>query len=141
MVPDLRPSRPLSAGPTLFFASSPTAWQGLHLRKDCSPAARSCAFAIPIVAAIVNEAKITDFIMLFSLRSPETIFGTDRAVVQSPLPPFNAPKPISVAAVRRHARRRSGRARPPRADRRRFAGNRARRGGDFGRASDAPLRI
>src|SRR3954447_9008366 len=92
MVPDLRPSRPLSSGPTLLRASSPTEWQGLHLRKDCSPAARSWAFAIPIVAAIINEAKTSDFIMLFSLRSPETIFGTDRAVVQSPLPPVQRSK-------------------------------------------------
>ena len=29
--------------------------------------------AIPIVAAIVNDANTSDFIMLFSLRSPETI--------------------------------------------------------------------
>ena len=33
-VPDLRPSRPLSTGPTLFLAPSPTAWQGRHFLND-----------------------------------------------------------------------------------------------------------
>src|SRR5262249_60354617 len=37
-VPALRPSRPLSSGPSLFFAASPTSWQGLHFRKEASPA-------------------------------------------------------------------------------------------------------
>src|SRR3981189_911257 len=44
-MPDLRPSMPLSSGPTLFLAPSPTAWQAMHLLNDVLPAAASCASA------------------------------------------------------------------------------------------------
>src|SRR5438132_633075 len=46
-VPALRPSRPLSGGPSLFFAFSPTSWHGWHFRNDVSPAEVSCANAAP----------------------------------------------------------------------------------------------
>ena len=56
MVPDLRPSSPLSTGPTLFLALSPTAWQARHLLNEVLPAATSCASAADAAA---NEATTT----------------------------------------------------------------------------------
>src|SRR6185436_11342243 len=47
MVPDLRPSRPLSNGPTRFLAASPTVWQAAHFLNEVSPAATSPASATP----------------------------------------------------------------------------------------------
>ena len=49
-MPDLRPSRPLSSGPTLFLAPSPIAWQARHLLNDDLPAAASCASAADAAA-------------------------------------------------------------------------------------------
>src|SRR5215210_7872969 len=54
MVPVCRPSMPLSTGPTLFLAPSPTEWQGRHFLKEFSPAARSCADAGNADAASMN---------------------------------------------------------------------------------------
>src|SRR5215216_4777382 len=54
MVPVCRPSMPLSTGPTLFLAPSPTEWQGRHFLKEFSPAARSCADADNADAASMN---------------------------------------------------------------------------------------
>src|SRR6266850_807346 len=51
MVPDLRPLSPLSTGPTLFLAPSPTAWQARHLLNEVLPAATSCASAADDAAA------------------------------------------------------------------------------------------
>src|ERR1043165_10054479 len=68
MVPDLRPSSPLSTGPTLFLASAPTEWQGRHFLNEFSPAARSCAEALPTAAiriaataqAFISNSMIAD---------------------------------------------------------------------------------
>src|SRR6478609_9264383 len=56
MVPDLRPSSPFSAGPALFLAPSPIAWQARHLLNEVLPAAASCASA-PV--AVANEVTTT----------------------------------------------------------------------------------
>src|SRR5262249_1777862 len=61
-LPAWRPSRPLSSGPTLFFAPSPTEWQGRHFLNDCSPAATSCAEAAAVEAASANAARTTGLI-------------------------------------------------------------------------------
>src|ERR1700730_14863580 len=57
VAPALRPSSPLSSGPTLFFAPSPTEWQGRHFLNDCSPAATSCAEAAAVEAASAIAAR------------------------------------------------------------------------------------
>src|SRR5438128_1323708 len=57
MVPDLRPSSPFSNGPTLFLASAPTEWQGKHFLKEFSPAARSCADALPTAVRATTVAS------------------------------------------------------------------------------------
>src|SRR5215510_7923006 len=57
MLPDLRPSRPLSTGPTLFLAPSPTAWQARHLLNDVLPASASCASALEAVAIEVTATS------------------------------------------------------------------------------------
>src|ERR1043165_6515453 len=62
MVPDLRPSSPLSTGPTLFLASSPTEWHGRHFLNEFSPAARSCAEAQALDATITMPAMAQLFI-------------------------------------------------------------------------------
>src|SRR5689334_714438 len=53
MLPEWRPSRPLSTGPTLFLAPSPMAWQARHLLNEVLPAAASCASALEAVASEV----------------------------------------------------------------------------------------
>src|SRR6266852_385368 len=63
-LPDLRPSRPLSSGPTLFLASAPTAWQGRHFLKDVSPAATSWAWAF---APDTTKAAATTKILIMHL--------------------------------------------------------------------------
>src|ERR1700730_13899214 len=57
VAPALRPSSPLSSGPTLFFAPSPTEWHGRHFLNDCSPAATSCAEAAAVEAASTIAAR------------------------------------------------------------------------------------
>src|SRR5262245_32859628 len=48
---------PLSNGPTLFLAPSPTAWQAMHfVLNDRSPASRSCASKAPVVATSAIDA-------------------------------------------------------------------------------------
>src|SRR5215813_3059691 len=56
MLPEWRPSRPLSTGPTLFLAPSPMAWQARHLLNEVFPASASCASALE---AAVNEVTTT----------------------------------------------------------------------------------
>src|SRR5215216_5950236 len=62
MVPDLRPSSPFSTGPTLFLASAPTEWQGRHFLNEFSPAARSCAKALPAGARATTAASANLYI-------------------------------------------------------------------------------
>src|SRR3977135_4325162 len=64
MVPDLRPSSPLSTGPTLFLASSPTAWQGRHFLNASPPAATSWAKAAPADAASAAAVSIKIPVMI-----------------------------------------------------------------------------
>src|ERR1700756_3828978 len=72
MLPDLRPSMPLSTGPTLFLAPSPIAWQARHLLNDVLPAAASCAIgagAVAVTGRVVSTAKIR-FVIVFSSSLP-----------------------------------------------------------------------
>src|SRR3981189_2483011 len=65
-LPALRPSTPLSGGPSLTFAPSPMSWQGEQNRlKTCSPAAASCAKVVPVEAARAIPA-ITHVLIIFS---------------------------------------------------------------------------
>src|ERR1700752_3785344 len=66
MGPDLRTSRPLSSGPTLFLASATTAWRGRHFLNGLSPAARSGANA-GADPAISTQAMAKVFVMLSSV--------------------------------------------------------------------------
>src|SRR5215510_13316208 len=77
MLPDLRPSRPLSTGPTLFLAPSPTAWQARHLLNDVLPASASCASALEaaVVAAITNSVLKVSFFMGYSSLPGLKAFG------------------------------------------------------------------
>src|SRR4029453_7519302 len=73
-VPALRPSIPLSGGPSLIFASAPASWQGRHhLRKVASV----CAIALPAEATPSNEANIQGFIRDL-LSPPPTPFLGER---------------------------------------------------------------
>jgi hypothetical protein len=47
-----------SSGPTLFLASGPISWQGMHFLKDVSPAATSCALLAPIGTASAKTASV-----------------------------------------------------------------------------------
>src|SRR6266404_37909 len=64
-MPDLRPSSPLSCGPTLFWAPSPIAWQAMHLLKAVLPVAASCASALEAAAidAITTSALRVSFLI------------------------------------------------------------------------------
>src|SRR6185503_918762 len=62
MVPDFRPSSPLSTGPTRFFASGPTRWQGRHFLNEVSPAARSCADTPFAASNMIRPANAQTFI-------------------------------------------------------------------------------
>src|SRR5437868_12994281 len=72
MVPEWRPSRPLSTGPTLFFAPSPTAWHARHFLNDCSPAATSCAATAPVDAATMITAIAIVFIITLSIPTDDS---------------------------------------------------------------------
>src|ERR1700694_5801388 len=88
MVPDLRPSRPLSTGPTLFLAPSPTAWQGRHFLNEFSPAARSWLNAACVIAARIPPAASKSFMSSRSFAvCKRTWSGPPPADNAVPLPP------------------------------------------------------
>src|SRR5262245_6915069 len=77
MVPEWRPSSPLSTGPTLFFAVGPTSWHGAHFLNEVAPALRSCAIARPAEIAVINVAIRS----LFSIANgPSAGFDLDRVL-------------------------------------------------------------
>src|SRR3546814_2136863 len=59
-VPAARPTTPLSCGPTLFLASSPTAWQAVQRLKTCSPLAASPAAEAAEGSASARAAAATN---------------------------------------------------------------------------------
>src|SRR3982074_600226 len=65
-MPDLRPSSPLSSGPTLFLAPAPIAWQAMHLLNDVLPAAASCASAADDDAMTTSAHRVSVFIVCSS---------------------------------------------------------------------------
>src|SRR5882672_2849605 len=69
-MPDLRPSIPLSSGPTLFLAPSPIAWQGRHLLNEVLPAAASCASTLVTAAddAMATNTLRVNLFMTWALR-------------------------------------------------------------------------
>ena len=79
--------------------------------------------------------------MLLSLAAPKPFRHGPGRLYNPFCRQFNARNRIRIAHVRCHASPRSGRAGPPRRDRRSLAGDRAGRGRDRGRAGDAALRI
>ena len=64
-IPDLRPSIPLSTGPTLFFAVGPTSWHATHFLYELAPAVRSCATAVPTQAIEITDAT-NNFLIFIS---------------------------------------------------------------------------
>src|SRR5665811_263721 len=81
--PALRPSRPLSSGPILFFAPGPIEWHTWHFLNTFAPFLTSCAKLAPVDVAINTAAAINFFISV----SP---FGhwrqLRRSVGSTPLP-------------------------------------------------------
>src|SRR3546814_20365862 len=57
-VPAARPTTPLSCGPTLFLASSPTAWQAVQRLKTCSPLAASPAAEAAEGSASADRTRV-----------------------------------------------------------------------------------
>src|SRR5882724_12856131 len=93
MVPDLRPSRPLSTGPTLFLAPSPTEWQGRHFLNEFSPAATSCARAPADEPTTMTAANTKCFIILpiHMVYSPATGARARYAPIRYTQPPGDIP--------------------------------------------------
>src|ERR1700758_4502352 len=66
---------PLRGGPSLTFASGPMSWQGEHNRLNtCSPAAASCANAVPVEAATTIPATTNVLIVFLLFRIPIDLF-------------------------------------------------------------------
>src|ERR1700746_935504 len=72
-VPAVRASLPVrgGGGPSLPFASGRMSWQGEHNRLNtCSPAAASCANAVPVEAATTIPATTNVLIVFLLFRIP-----------------------------------------------------------------------
>src|SRR5215216_772468 len=100
MVPDLRPSSPLSTGPTLFLASSPTEWHGRHFLNDCSPAATSWANAPPVEAASTAAISINVLVMMAPLNGYREENPTDERQHAAPRQ-FGWPAPQKLSTGNR----------------------------------------
>src|SRR5260370_25442058 len=92
MVPDWRPSRPLSRGPTLFAASGPIEWHGAHFRNELSPAVTSWASAAPVDTTSPTAATNATLICILLV-----IISGLRDGALNPLPTTNAPSASNVA--------------------------------------------
>src|SRR5882757_11403304 len=115
-MPDLRPSNPLSCGPTLFLAPSPIAWQAKHLLNDVLPAAASCASAAEATAddAMTISALSISFLIVCSscFRGDDAVACCTRGsrrtshervsgLIGPPADPFGLPKAVQTCLIRR----------------------------------------
>src|SRR5262249_32274147 len=102
---DLRPSSPLSSGPTLFFAPSPTEWHGRHFLNDCSPAPTSCARAVVLEAASTAVISSKVLVMIASSqRFPDRHQADGSPRARPAAPGWRAGGKVSTA-IRRRLRR------------------------------------
>src|SRR5882672_8761189 len=97
MVPDWRPSRPLSRGPTLLAASGPIEWHGAHFRNEVSPAAASWASAAPVDTTSPTAATNATLIS----HPPGHLFRASGMAPLKALPTTNAPpRMVRMALLR-----------------------------------------